>query len=320
MNEIFFIVLAFLTVFLSVRLSYYADLLSKTSKVSKAFIGGIVLAGITSLPEFVTCFSAIIVDNPPLAMGDILGSNLFNIFMVCFFDILFFKKMILTKVNNSHAFVYLFLIVNYIFIYLYLKNIVNVSLFSIGLPSVVIVIMYLCYLKKISNNNEEDDNFTNSVSVNYVPFKLFLTAVFMVISSILLTITVNKIAVSNPEFSGSVIGAILLGITTSLPEVITFYTLIMLNSYDLALSNIIGSNLFNLLVLAIADILVCKAPIYEFSDSDNLVILILGIVFTVTNLFQSIRKKAFSKFTYILPSCIIVMLYFCFWVRHFIMG
>ena len=87
--------MSFLTVFLSIKLSYYADSLSKTSGVSRALIGGIVLAGVTSLPELVTCFSAIFVGNPLLAMGDVLGSNLFNLFMVCFFDLVFLKKMIL---------------------------------------------------------------------------------------------------------------------------------------------------------------------------------------------------------------------------------
>ena len=43
MNEILFLIFAFLTVFLSVKLSYYADRLSKTSLVSGALIGGIVL-------------------------------------------------------------------------------------------------------------------------------------------------------------------------------------------------------------------------------------------------------------------------------------
>ena len=85
MNEILFLLFAFLTVFLSIKLSYYVDYLSKHSKVSGAFLAGIVLAGVTSLPECVTCFSAIFVDNNLLAVGDILGSNIFNIFMICFF-------------------------------------------------------------------------------------------------------------------------------------------------------------------------------------------------------------------------------------------
>ena len=81
MNEIFFLLFAFLTVFLSIRLSYYADGLSKTSGFNGLLIGGLVIAGVTSLPELVTCFSAIAVSNNELAVGDILGSNVFNIFM-----------------------------------------------------------------------------------------------------------------------------------------------------------------------------------------------------------------------------------------------
>lgn len=76
----------------------------------------------------------------------------------------------------------------------------------------------------------------------------------MAISSVLLTIVVNNISIAHPSFSSSFLGAIFLGITTSLPEVVTFYALINIKSYDIAVSNIIGSCLFNLLVLAIGDI------------------------------------------------------------------
>ena len=118
LNEIFFLFFAFLTVFLSIKLSYYADSISKTSKVSKALIGGIVLAGVTSLPEFVTCFSAISLGNPALAMGDILGSNLFNIFMISFFDVILMKKMIFAYTSKSHNLVLLLLLVNYFILFL----------------------------------------------------------------------------------------------------------------------------------------------------------------------------------------------------------
>ena len=75
--------------------------------------------------------------------------------------------------------------------------------------------------------------------------KLVVTAIFMVMSSVILTVIVNNLSVIYPSFSSSFLGAIFLGITTSLPEVITFYTLVTIKSYDLALSNILGSNLFN---------------------------------------------------------------------------
>ena len=317
LNEILFFLFAFLTVYLSIKLSFYSDLLSKTSNVSKAFIGGILLAGITSLPEFVTCLSAIIFDNPSLAMGDILGSNLFNIFMICFFDIIFIKKMMFTKTNKNHFIVYLLLIINYGFIYLFVNNLFTSKILNIGIPSIVIIVTYLYYLSSLAKREEEKEELIVK-KVKYLVPKIVLTALLMVISSTLLTVTVNNIAISHPHFSSSLIGAILLGVTTSLPEVITFYTLVKLNSYDLALANIIGSNLFNLLVLAVGDVILIGSSIYEFADTESLVILKLGIVVTLINLLQNMRKKSVNKFFYVIFSIIVVLIYLSFWFINFV--
>ena len=67
-------------VFLSVKLSKYVDLLDKTTKVSGAFIGGVLLAAVTSLPELFTSISAVVfLRENNLVTGNILGSNLFNL-------------------------------------------------------------------------------------------------------------------------------------------------------------------------------------------------------------------------------------------------
>ena len=315
MNEIFFLVFAFLTVFLSIKLSYYADGLSKTTGVSGALVGGIVLAGVTSLPEFVTCFSAILVGNPALAIGDVLGSNLFNIFMICFFDIVFIKKMIFTKTMKSHNLVIILLLVNYIILFLFISKLMSFSILSIGIPSLVIVITYILYIKSIPKV-DEDKVIINGTD-SYLVVKLIITSILMIMSSVLLTIVVNNLSNIYPSFSSSFLGAIFLGVTTSLPEVITFYTLVSINNYDLALSNILGSNLFNLLVLAVGDLLVFGYPIYNFSDSDTIIIILLGFICTFLCLFLNFRKNV-KGISYIFFSVIVVILYLSFWVTKFI--
>lgn len=311
-----FFILAFLTIFLSIKLSYYSDNLSKTSRVNKALIGGILLAGITSLPEFVTCLSATFFNNPNLAIGDILGSNFFNIFMVSFFDVLFVKKMMFNKTSKDHYIVYLLLLINYIFIFLYFSGLFSFKIFNIGFPSFIIFVTYFYYLFSVSKR--EDDTISNDKPVNRVVLKLIVTAILMVVCSVLLTFVVNKIAVMYPAFSSSLIGAILLGVTTSLPEVITFYTLFRLNSYDLALSNIIGSNLFNLLVLSVSDIFYRLNSIYVFGDSDAFLILVLGGITTLVS-FVGLVKKVRFRFLYILPSLINVFIYILFWMFKFVL-
>lgn len=306
MELILFLFLAGLTVFLSIKLSYYADLLNKSTNISGVFIGGILLAGLTSLPELVTCLSSIFLNNPYLAIGDILGSNFFNITMMCFFDILFIKTMFYNYTKNKYYLIYILLILNYIVMYLFIGGIFNLELFNIGIPSFIIIITYIYYLK---NAKEEETKKEIIKTKEHVLLKFFLVGLLMVIVSILLTLVVNLIAGKNPNVASSFIGAILLGITTSMPEVITFIALIKMKSFDLALSDIIGSNLFNLLILAIGDILLKNKEIYYFVDKESMFLLVFGFILTILSFYQNNRKKLKNKVIYIIPSLIGISLY-----------
>lgn len=306
MELVLFLFLAGLTIYLSFKLSYYADILNKTSNISGVFIGGILLAGLTSLPEFVTCLSSIFLNNPYLAIGDILGSNFFNIAMMCLFDILFIKTMFYNYTKNKYYIIYLLLIINYFIMYLFMGGIFNLELFNIGIPSFIIIISYIIYLKKAQ---EKDSKKEIIKTKEHVLLKFLFVGILMVIVSIFLTLIVNLIADKNPNVASSFIGAILLGITTSMPEVITFIALIKMKSFDLALSDIIGSNLFNLLILAIGDIFLKNKEIYYFVDKESMFLLVFGFILTILSFYQNNRKVVKNKLIYIVPSLIGVLLY-----------
>ena len=306
MELVLFLFLAGLTIYLSFKLSYYADILNKTSNISGVFIGGILLAGLTSLPEFVTCLSSIFLNNPYLAIGDILGSNFFNISIMCLFDILFIKTMFYNYTKNKYYIIYFLLIINYFIMYLFMGGIFNLELFNIGIPSFIIIISYIIYLKKAQ---EKDSKKEIIKTKEHVLLKFLIVGILMVIVSIFLTLIVNLIADKNPNVASSFIGAILLGITTSMPEVITFIALIKMKSFDLALSDIIGSNLFNLLILAIGDIFLKNKEIYYFVDKESMFLLVFGFILTILSFYQNNRKVVKNKLIYIVPSLIGVLLY-----------
>lgn len=89
-----YFILAFLVVTLSLFLSKYVDELDKKTNMSGAFIGGILLAAVTSLPEFITSLSAIfILKEPMLVQGNVLGSNIFNFIIIAITVIILPKKI-----------------------------------------------------------------------------------------------------------------------------------------------------------------------------------------------------------------------------------
>lgn len=310
---VFFLFVSILVIILSIKLSVYADEITKTTNISKNIVGGVLVAGITSLPELITCLSSIYLRNYYLAFGDILGSNLFNISIICFFDIIFIKKFIFNKTNSS-SLIYILLLINYIFIYLSLSSVLNVSLFNIGIPSIIIIATYIYYLKHV-NSCEEEKSINQSSNKNFVILKFILTAIILIITSILLTFIVNKLSIMYPSVSSSFIGAIFLGITTSMPEVVTFITLINLDNYSMALLDIIGSNLFNLLIIAMGDLVMLNDKIYNYADRQSFFILILCIVTTVISMLQN-KIKLKNKFLYIIPSIIVFILYIVFLIYN----
>lgn len=310
---VFFLFVSILVIILSIKLSVYADEITKTTNISKNIVGGVLVAGITSLPELITCLSSIYLKNYYLAFGDILGSNLFNISIICFFDIIFIKKFIFNKTNSS-SLIYILLLINYIFIYLSLSSVLNVSLFNIGIPSIIIIATYIYYLKHV-NSCEEEKSINQSSNKNFVILKFILTAIILIITSILLTFIVNKLSIMYPSVSSSFIGAIFLGITTSMPEVVTFITLINLDNYSMALLDIIGSNLFNLLIIAMGDLVMLNDKIYNYADRQSFFILILCIITTVISMLQN-KIKLKNKFLYIIPSIIVFILYIVFLIYN----
>ena len=308
MDGIFFLLLAFLTMFSSIKLSYYGDALSKSTKLGTAFIGGLLIASITSLPELVTSVSAVLVNNPYLSFGDILGSNMFNIFVLSIYNIWFFKKDLFKNTNNKYKIECLILIIEYLIVLIatYIK--------TLDIVTIILLIMYVIYTIKVINNKEEHiDNYNKE---KYVLIKFILFSTGLIFLSILLTLEADKITRLYPKVSSSSVGAILLGITTSLPEVVSTYALIKFRNYNMAISNMLGSNIFNFLVLALSDFFVINDHIYNFVDRFTYMYIYGGIFITVLLLISIIHKRM-SKVSYIFISILMSLSYLLIWYFQF---
>ena len=309
MDGIFFLVLAFFTVITSIKLSYYGDELGKRIRGGAVIIGGLLIASITSLPELVTSISAVMIDNLTLSFGDILGSNMFNIFVLAVYNIYFFKSDVFKLASKKYILECIILIFDYIFILFACKNIlINVCTF-------MLIFSYIIYLiSAMKGGHDEEDSTSNQEK--YVLFKFILCGLFMIILSIMLTIEADKISHMYPNFSSSTIGAILLGITTSLPEVVTTFALLKLGNINMAISNMLGSNIFNFLVLSIADIISFN-HIYLYVDSYSMYYVFGGLLITIlfmSNLLFKYNSKLFNT----IISITMILLYFRVWYLQFI--
>lgn len=272
-----YLIVAAGVVWFSVKASNYVDLLDKKTSLSGAFIGGIMLSAVTSLPELFTSISAtVLIQEPGLCLGNILGSDLFNMAMLSFFLLLFTRTFAKATLSASHRVVTIFVFLCYVLLLLDWLDILNINILSVSLTSICIVILYILSVRYLSaEDNSEDDKADNSpLTVKQVAVRFVAVSIGIVALSILITYITDDISIKL-ELGQGMAGALFLGIATSLPEAASTVTLLRMGNVDIAFGNIVGSNIFNFIIMAIVDILY-RGSVYDFSDPQTIVLMLCG--------------------------------------------
>ena len=304
MNPIWWVliyaVLAFLVVFLSIKLSNYVDLLDKKTKVSGALLGGILLAGVTSLPELFTSLTGtLIVGDNHLVLGNIMGSDFFDIMIFGVVYFLFFKKFTQGKVGKQHyltcLFTALMLITVTIAAFVFNKNGWLWGWFNPMSLVVIAIYVLSVILTPKTEEKEEQEEVETKLTVKQIWILLAIFSVILIAASISVTLVTEQI-VEGFKIDGTFGGSLFLGVATSLPEVTATISLCKKKNFDAAYGDILGSCVFNIIILGIADALSFKAgPLYTVTSES--LMLIIGTGFTLLVVFLSILfiKSKFFK-------------------------
>ena len=306
MNPIWWVliyaVLATLVVFLSIKLSNYVDLLDKKTKVSGALLGGILLAGVTSLPELFTSLTGtLIVGDNHLVLGNIMGSDFFDIMIFGVIYFLFFKKFTQGKVGKQHYLTCLFtglmLIAVTIAAFVFNKNGWLLGWFNpMSLVVIAIYVVSIILTPKTEEKEEQEEEVKSKLTVKQIWILLAVFSVILIGASISVTLVTDQI-VENYHIDGTFGGSLFLGVATSLPEVTATISLCRKKNFDAAYGDILGSCVFNIIILGIADALSFKAgPLYTLTSES--LMLIIGTAFTLLVVFLSIlfiKSKYFKN-------------------------
>ncbi len=263
---IMYVVFAIALCFLSKKLADYVDALDKKTNISGAFIGGVLLAAVTSLPELFTSISATILlpSSASLVVGNILGSNLFNIAILGLCFILFFKKFIDgTFEFKSHFTViigtcFIYAIVSYgLLANDKLQPIVGPINFLALLILIVYGITIFLQPKEAEGEKEED---TYNLTIKQVIIRFIICAVVLVAVSVLITYNTDAIA-TKFNINQTTAGAIFLAIATSLPELVSSIALCKKGNWNAAVGDIVGSCLFNFCIIGLAEFMSYRVSI-----------------------------------------------------------
>ncbi len=318
-----YLAIASVIVYATLSLSYYVDVIDKRTTISGALLGGVLLAAITSLPELITSLtSAIYLDEGALAYGNVLGSNLFNILILAVVDFIFIKHVFFNEVKTT-------LKPSLIVFLMYLTFLIPLGLDVLGwvesrawtlnlgltlnLSSLLILGLYAISLRELNAPEARDEDDDSPLSMGMIIMRLLFWAVIVVAGSVVVTLLTEEIALEL-GLTQSFAGAIFLGVATSLPELTAVIALFRLRNYTVALGNIIGSNAFNFLIIALTDLAVIQTDIFQAAIQDPLILenltwlLLLGALNTIILAVALLKKPTQNKLLYYsFPASIVIV-------------
>lgn len=285
-----FLFCAALITFSGTQLSKYGNQLADLTGLSKAWIGLILMATVTSLPELITGLSSVIVVNAPdLAAGNIMGSCAFNLLILSLLDFMV-KKPVLSQVKSGHLVAGSYSII-------LLTIAAAAILFAPSTPvwmwispfSIVILIGYALAMRGIflheqsqpdvENKQEHNTPSTESSKLRHALAIYSVHALVVILASLFLPYFGENIALKS-GINDSFFGTLFLAITTSLPELVISISALKIGAVDMAMGNLFGSNVFNIFVFAITDLFYTEGSIYESISQSHLLSILASIMMT----------------------------------------
>ncbi len=306
---VWYLMAAAVLVLFSIKCADYVDMLDKKTNMSGAFIGGVILAAVTSLPEMITSISAVALGNPGLIIGNVLGSDLFNLCIFGSLTLIAVKAFRGATVGTSHLKVLFCTVLAYLTTGFVLFSGMDTTFpgVSINIASVIIVILYAISCKFMASDDAESDSEDdNDLTIKQVVVRFVLCALGLVLASIIITKITDMID-SQYNLGASLAGALFLGVATSIPELTSSIALVKKGNFNAMVGNVVGSNMFNYIIFSVADILAFKSNVYEVS-SDSKLLIIFGLasaLFTIASLIIKGRREGKKS---IAANCAIMLL------------
>jgi cation:H+ antiporter len=248
-------------------LSKYGDVIAEKTGLGRAWVGAILIAGVTSLPELASGVSAVAWLNAPnLAAGAVLGSCLFNLALIAMIDLVYQPGRVLAKAHEVHILsgglgvLMLGIVAMGVLIGPALNGF---GIFGVSVLSVLILLLYGVGGKMIAGlekertvevlEKEAAEGDYGSISTQKAFFVFTLSTIAVIVLGIWLASIGDRLAATT-GLSLSFVGNLFLALTTSLPEIAASLTAIRLGAIDLAIGNVLGSNLFNITLFFIYDL------------------------------------------------------------------
>ncbi|WP_102223705.1 sodium:calcium antiporter [Acidimangrovimonas sediminis] len=277
----------------------HGEMLAQLTGLSRSWIGLILLATATSLPELFTGVSAVtLADVPNLAVGDALGSCVFNLLLLVLLDELSRSEPMYRRVDQGHVLTAGFgvIMIGAVGALILLsREQLDLRLFHISAYTPLIIVVYLVAMRaafdyeRRSRGPVAQPRAEERPTVRTAVLRYLTAAVFVVAAGTWLPFIGRDIADAmgwRPTF----VGTLLVAGATSLPELAVTISALRIGAVDMAIGNLLGSNLFDILIIALDDVAYAKGPLLSAVSPAHAITafaaVIMSGIFIVAMLFK----------------------------------
>jgi cation:H+ antiporter len=312
-----FLASGIVVVFAGTALARHADAIAEATKIGRIWIGSVLLAGATSLPELTTDVAAVRLGAVDLAVGDLFGSSMANMLILAVIDLLPPRKHVLQRVTLDHALAACLAIsLNALAAVLVLVR-SDSSLIWVGPGSLLLFLAYVAGTRAVYRHAARETVHALTPPAEDKPAEAkppkslsravagFATAALVVLlTAPLLAWSAKGIA----EISGlghTFVGTWLVGLATSMPELVASIAAVRMGSFDLAVGNLFGSNACNMAVFLALD-LAQPGNIFAALDPSHAMSALFAVVLMSLGL-AAIVYRAKRRFAMLEPGSLLML-------------
>lgn len=256
------------------KLARYADAIATQTGLGREMLGILLLGGVTSLPELAVAVTATFRGVPALSVGDVLGSAAVNLVVLAVADAVSGRRA-LTSVQGSPGVMLQGVLGMLLLAAAAMPAITGDTLvFGAGISSWVMLFVYIGAIRLLARSRASDawrptnkakqarreNDGSQEPALNPLLVKTVAAALVIVVAGFLLARTGEALA-EQTGLGTSFFGAVFLALSTSLPEWSTVIAAVRLKRYEMAISDIFGTNLFNVTIIVLVDFMHDGEPI-----------------------------------------------------------
>jgi cation:H+ antiporter len=310
-----FLVSSAILVLAAVKLAQYGDIIAVRTQLGGMFIGVLLLAGATSLPEMLTMINSFKVGAPGLAAGNMFGSNMFNMLLLAVLDLMHQQARVLRRVATTHALTAALGSAMIGLSIFFILGDIPLRIGWMGLDSLTLILVYVGGIRLIQQNGQASGTVVELPRERTVMPLWRALVGFALATAVLVVVTPHLVRSSKEiaEITGlgaGFVGTTLLAMVTSLPETVAVVAAARLGAYDMAVGNLFGSNVFNMFALGVADLFYTPGRFLGAIDPAFALVGMLGLLLTnmalIGNIARVERRLGFVE----ADALLILLLYF----------